>query len=326
MRVNIDPGLENLILRWLDWIAFGKRLSPHTVRAYRTDIDDFLSFLNPYCGEIITLKVLSELELKDFRAWLADKATNEVTARSRARSVSSLRHFYKWLDREGILHNAAIQVLRLPKLKASLPRPLTEIDTATLLETATELHDDWVGLRDRALFTLLYCAGLRIDEALRLDYQDWKPNETLVITGKGNKQRQIILLEIVHATMQTYLDACPFPLTADRPLFIGAKGQRLHQGVAQKSVRQIRSMLDLPDTVTPHALRHSFATHLLKDGVSIRGIQELLGHASLSTTQRYTELDIEDLRDIIDRLHPRGSEARLQTPGPQNPPFPEHEV
>ena len=308
-----DTALQNLIGKWLDWLAHGKRLSPHTVRAYRIDIDDFLVFMNTHRGALMTVPLLAELTITDFRAWIAHKAANEIHARSRARAVSSLRHFFKWLDREGVLHNAAIQILRSPKLDHTIPRPLTVSATENLLATSEENHDDWTGLRDRALFTLLYGAGLRIDEALRLNCGQWPSGDHLTITGKGTKQRQIVLLEIVHQAMKAYFKACPAPMEATRPLFIGKQGKRLNQGVAQRSVRQTRALLELPDTVTPHALRHSFATHLLVDGVNIRAIQELLGHASLSTTQRYTELDVEDIRDLIDRLHPRGSVDAIET-------------
>lgn len=320
MRQGVDPALENLLNKWLDWIANGKRLSVHTVRAYRTDIDDFLAFMNTHIGKTVTLTVLSEATLGDFRAWIAAKALDNVTARSRARAVSSLRHFYKWLDREGILHNPAIQLLRSPKLPHTIPRPLSVVNAENILELAADNQDDWAGTRDKALFTLLYGAGLRIDEALRLNCGQWPKhhNDHLTITGKGNKQRQIVLLDIVHEAMDRYFKQCPFPFASDRPLFLGKQGKRLHQGVAQRAMRQLRALLNLPDTVTPHALRHSFATHLLVDGVNIRAIQELLGHASLSTTQRYTELAIEDMRDLIDRLHPRGSVAVIQEPDSQN--------
>ncbi len=308
--VSCDEALLNLLQRWLGWIAHGKRLSVHTVRAYQADVQDFLNFMNTHRGEIVTLEMLSDATLTDFRAWVADKANDKITAASRARAVSSLRHFYKWLDREGITHNAAIKLLRSPKLRPALPRPLQTAGAQELIESATTLHDDWQGLRDRALFTLLYGAGLRIDEALRLDCGDWPSNaDSFTITGKGNKQRQIVILDIVRDTLAVYRTACPFAESPKRPLFMGKQGKRLNQGVAQRAMRQLRAMLNLPDTVTPHALRHSFATHLLVDGVNIRAIQELLGHASLSTTQRYTELDVADLRQVIEELHPRGSMA-----------------
>lgn len=315
MRQGNDPALNNLIAQWVMILADIKRLSPHTVRAYQADVDDFLSFLNRHKGEIITLPILSDATITDFRAWIAAKAMGEVTARSRARAVSSLRNFYKWLEREGICHNPEIQVLRQPKLDRNIPRPLSVASAENLLESAPETHpDDWTGIRDRALLTLLYGGGLRIDEALRLNCSHWpRDKDHVTIRGKGNKERQVVLLDRVHAAMEAYLAACPYPVAPDRPLFMGKQGKRLNQGVVQRAIRQLRGLLNLPDTVTPHALRHSFATHLLVDGMNIREIQELLGHASLSTTQRYTELDIQDLRTLIDRLHPRGSADRLET-------------
>lgn len=319
MIIGTDENLSNLVMRWLDWIAHGKRLSKHTVRAYQTDLEDFFLFLSNHRGGTITLPMLSDATLTDFRAWVGHKALDHIAARSRARSVSALRTFYKWLDREGIAHNSAIQLLRSPKLDRNIPRPMTVEVTEDLIETSEELHTDWTGLRDKALFTLLYGAGLRIDEALRLNCGEWPlTGDAITITGKGNKQRQIVLLDIVKSTMEKYRASCPLAEDSKRPLFIGKQGKRLNQGVAQRSVRQVRALLNLPDTVTPHALRHSFATHLLLDGVNIRAIQELLGHASLSTTQRYTELNIEDLRDLIDRLHPRVSQPAIQVQDSQN--------
>lgn len=308
-----DQPLEPLIVRWLDWITHGKRLSKHTVRAYQSDVLEFLTFMTTHRGESITLPVLADLSLTDFRAWVAARASHQQTARTRARGVSSVRHFFKWLDREGLVHNAAIQLLRHPKLPHTIPRPLEIPSAQAVLELAeTSVQEDWQGIRDRALFTLLYGAGLRIDEALRLNCRDWpQGQDAITITGKGNKQRQIVILDVVAEAMTSYLTHCPFIVTPERPLFMGKQGKRLNQGVAQRAMRTIRHMLNLPDTVTPHALRHSFATHLLVDGVNIRAIQELLGHASLSTTQRYTELDITDLRHVIEQKHPRGSMASL---------------
>lgn len=308
-----DPAVANIFSRWLDWIGNGKRLSKHTVRAYDADVSEFFAFLNKHRGQTVTIPVLSDCSLSDFRAWVASRAADDVSARSRARAVSSVRHFYKWLDSEGVLHNPAIKILRSPKLSRNIPRPLTIDAAQDVLSSTEDLHHDWSGLRDRALFTLLWGAGLRIDEALRLDCGDWPKNaDAFTITGKGNKQRQIVILEIVAKAMDEYRAACPFPEEPKRPLFIGKQGKRLNQGVAQKAIRDIRGLLNLPDTVTPHALRHSFATHLLLDGVNIRAIQELLGHASLSTTQRYTELQLDDLRSTLTAFHPRASMDEYQ--------------
>jgi integrase/recombinase XerC len=312
---GIDPAVTNILSRWLDWIAHGKRLSKHTVRAYESDVGEFLSFINEHRGQSVTLPLLSELSLSDFRAWVAARATDQLNARSRARAISSVRHFYKWLDGEGILHNPSLKLLRSPKLRNNIPRPLTIDAAKDVLTTTADIHQDWTGLRDRALFTLLWGAGLRIDEALRLNCKDWpKTADAFTITGKGNKQRQVVVLDIIAQSMAQYRSSCPFTETSDRPLFIGKQGKRLNQGVAQRDLRQIRALLNLPETVTPHALRHSFATHLLLDGVNIRAIQELLGHASLSTTQRYTELQLDDLRSTITAFHPRASADEFQEP------------
>lgn len=314
-----DDALTHIIGRWLNGLAHEKKLSRHTLRAYEADILHFVSFLNGYLGKTVTIAVVADCTLTDFRAWVASKARDNVAARSRARSVSSVRNFYKFLDRDGIAHNSAIRVLRNPKLYRTIPRPLHVDGAHAVLDMSSDLHHgDWVGLRDRALFTLLYGGGLRIDEALRLNIGHWpESGDSITITGKGNKQRQIVILDHMRATVAAYRAACPFPENSDRPLFIGTMGKRLNQGVAQRAMRTIRAALGLPDNVTPHALRHSFATHLLVDGVNIRAIQELLGHASLSTTQRYTELQLADMRKTIELFHPRGSrDASEYSQGP----------
>ncbi len=311
MTILILTDLTPVIATWLDWIRHGKRLSVHTVRAYQHDVQDFLEFFQAHRGHAVTMAVLADAEIGDFRAWLAKHATNGMTAKSRARLVSSLRHFFVWLDQAGHLHNSAIKILRTPKSDHTLPKPLTiEAATDVIHHAEAIARDTWIGARDVALLTLFWGGGLRIDEALQLNRDQWPVGDgvtggdTIMITGKGNKQRLVTILPEMQIAMQAYLRVCP-DQTPAQPLFIGKQGKRLNPGVAQRQLRTIRQQLGLPDTVTPHALRHSFATHLLVDGVNIRVIQELLGHASISTTQRYTELHVDDLRDLIDRLHPR---------------------
>lgn len=301
----LQADLENTFNQWMDWIANGRRLSKHTVRAYQTDLTDFFNFISGHLGHAVGLKDLSDLKLSNFHSWLAKKAAGEVSKRSRARAVSSVRHFYRWLDKQGILHNPAIQLLRTPKMDRTLPRPLSKIAAQDVMAMAAD-GADWVALRDYALFTLLYGGGLRIDEGLRLNHRDLPTGDEMVITGKGNKQRMIPVLPIVKEALEAYIKSCPYPLGKDDPVFYGKQGKRLNPGVAQRQMRHIRRSLNLPDTVTPHALRHSFATHILNNGANIREIQELLGHESLSTTQRYTELETEDLRRVIEASHPRG--------------------
>jgi integrase/recombinase XerC len=308
MVILQNEHLGVLVQSWLDWIAHGKRLSRHTVRAYQHDVHDFLLFLQHHQGQAVTIATMGDIGLSEFRAWLAKHAHDGMTARSRARLVSSLRHFYVWLDQEGHVHNSAIKLLRTPKSDRTLPKPLTIDAAKNVLDHASGLgSESWLGTRDVALFTILWGGGLRIDEALQLNQGDWPHHaDVMTITGKGNKQRQITILPEMQHAMQSYLAVCPYQ-GAEQPLFLGKQGKRLNAGVAQRQLRTIRQQLGLPDTVTPHALRHSFATHLLVDGVNIRVIQELLGHESISTTQRYTELHVEDLRDLIDRLHPRAN-------------------
>ncbi len=291
---------------WQIYLRTEKNVSRHTLRAYAGDVSHFLKFLNGHLGKPPGLDDLSGASLRDFRAWLSRKAMDGTSNASRARSLSGVKNFLSWLDRQGIMHNAAIDGIRSPKLPHKLPRPLHEENALKVLESSALLgKEDWIGQRDSALFTLLYGCGLRIDEALSLNLGDMPRDGYLRVVGKGRKERQVPVIDIVEKTLKSYLEACPFPRENNRPLFIGVKGERLNQGVAQKSMRNLRSVLGLPENATPHALRHSFATHLLQNGANLREIQELLGHASLSTTQRYTEINAEELMKIYKAAHPR---------------------
>jgi integrase/recombinase XerC len=291
---------------WTHWLTNEKRLSAHTVEAYHSDLFAFLRFVARHRGGKVSHSSLADLSLGDFRAWVADLANGDHAATSRARALSSVRSYFGFLDRRGILHNPAIGLLRSPKLPKSLPKPLTVTDAAALLDHAEDnAPEHWIGLRDRALFTLLYGAGLRIAEALSLTVADAGAMPTLRITGKGNKQRIVPILPMVSHALRQYEAACPFPRTGTAALFVGAKGEALNPAVAQRAMRSLRRQMQLPDTATPHALRHSFATHLLADGGDLRTIQELLGHASLSTTQRYTEIEATRLMDVHAKAHPR---------------------
>ncbi len=294
--------LQKLLFEWQDWLRYEKKVSRHTFRAYLSDDTTFISFLSYYHGRSISLGNLADSNITDFRAWLAKKTVKGASASSRARSLSGVKNFLTWLDRQGHAHNAAINTVRGPKLPHRLPKPLYEKQTRAVLEPAT---DNWTGIRDHALFTLLYGCGLRIDEALTLNLADLPRDGFLKVTGKGNKERQVPVLPAVLEAIDKYRNACPYSETPDRPLFLGARGKRLNQGVAQRDMRNLRIELGLPETATPHALRHSCATHLLQNGANLREIQELLGHASLSTTQRYTEIDAKELMRIYKSAHPR---------------------
>ncbi len=296
--------LADAIVKWQAWLRIEKNVSPHTFRAYNGDISQFVTFLASHHGCEVTLSHVSGTNLSDFRSWMSRKAMDGLANSSRARSLSGIKNFLGWLDKQGILHNAAIRLVRTPKLPRKLPRPLEETQALRLLEINPDLNQDWVALRDTALFTLLYGCGLRIQEALGLDISDLPREGLLIVMGKGRKERQVPVLTVVEKTLRAYRDACPFAEDPNRPLFVGEKGKRLHQGVAQKAMRDVRIALRLPETATPHALRHSFATHLLQNGANLREIQELLGHASLSTTQRYTDVNAEELMKIHKAAHP----------------------
>ncbi len=303
--------LAEKLMQWQDYLRHEKRVSRHTLRAYNGDISHFLNFLAKHLNTQIGLDDIGNITIQDFRAWMSKKAMGEdrkkgVGNASRARSLSGVKNLLSWLDKNGIVHNPAISALRSPKLPHKLPKPMQEQQTRRLIEEADLLvKEDWIGQRDRALFTLLYGCGLRIDEALQLNIRDMPRDGFLRVMGKGSKERQVPVIDIVEDTLQAYLEQCPFPSAPDRPLFVGTRGGRLNQGIAQKSMRSLRGVLGLPENATPHALRHSFATHLLQNGANLREIQELLGHSSLSTTQRYTEVDMKELTRIYKAAHPR---------------------
>lgn len=300
------PDLEKALRDWLDWLRHEKHVSRHTLRAYAADVGHFVSFLMQHKGINPGLNDLSDAGIRDFRSWLSRKAMDGASNASRARSLSGVKNLLGWLDRQGIMHNAAIRTVRSPKKPHKLPRPLHEKQALDVLQSAG-LHakEDWISHRDRALFTLLYGCGLRIDEALSLNMADMPHDGVLRVVGKGRKVREIPVIEIVEKMLREYLDVLPFGAVADEPLFRGSRGGRLNQGVAQKSMRSLRATLGLPENATPHALRHSFATHLLQNGANLREIQELLGHASLSTTQRYTEMNADEMLKVYKAAHPR---------------------
>ena len=300
------PDLQKQLQDWQVFLKTEKNVSRHTLRAYSGDVSHFMKFLNGHLGKPPSLNDLSDAGIRDFRAWMSKKAMDGTANASRARSLSGIKNLLGWLDKQGVMHNAAIESIRSPKLPHKIPRPLHEAQAREVLQWAETLaKEDWIGRRDRALFTLLYGCGLRIDEALSLNMGGLPRDGYLRVTGKGRKERQVPVIDIVERNLNLYLESCPFPAEDNRPVFVGAKGERLNQGVAQKAMRHLRTNLGLPENATPHALRHSFATHLLQNGANLREIQELLGHASLSTTQRYTEINAEELLKIYRASHPR---------------------
>ncbi len=304
--VPCKPALASAIEDWRRWLIHEKRASRHTVDAYNGDLGGFLAFLGDHLGQAPELADLESLAAADFRAWMAKRAADGASRTSIARAMSVLRGFFRWLERNGHCANHAIRAMRSPKIPQGIPKPLTVADADLLLDSVDLLPGEpWETQRDVALFTLLYGCGLRISEALDLNRAEAPVGDSLTVTGKGNKQRMLPVLPVVRDAMQSYLRLCPWQAGEDGPLFLGVRGKRLNPGVAQKRLRELRLLLGLPDSVTPHALRHSFATHLLGSGGDLRAIQELLGHASLSTTQRYTAVDSESLMAVFRAAHPR---------------------
>lgn len=305
LEIDTAPDLYDAVGKWQTWLKVEKNVSKHTFRAYTSDLGQFLTFLRGHYETEVGLNTLSAASLADFRSWLSRKSMDGLASSSRARSLSGVKNFLQWLDKQGIMHNAALSLVRSPKLPHKLPRPMEKAQAFRLIFDDIDGDTTWVDLRDRALFTLLYACGLRINEALSLNISDLPRDGYIRVMGKGGKERQVPTLPIVMETLSAYRAECPFAETPGRPLFMGERGKRMNQGIAQKSIRDVRLALRLPDTATPHALRHSFATHLLENGANLREIQELLGHASLSTTQRYTELNAEELIKIYNAAHPK---------------------
>jgi integrase/recombinase XerC len=294
-----------------DWLAHLKALkgaSPNTLSAYARDVARYLDFMAQHRGGTEGLRGIVETGQSDLRAWMAHERGRGLEARSLARALSAVKGFTAWVaDREGMEATTVLSA-RGPKFRRKLPRPLTEAGAADVIETvAFQARDDWQSARDRAVVTLLYGCGLRISEALWLRADAHPLPDVLRITGKGNKTRLVPVLPAAAEAVAAYVRLCPYDLPHDQPLFRGARGGPLSPRLIQLAMERARAGLGLPATATPHALRHSFATHLLTAGGDLRAIQELLGHASLSTTQAYTAVDSARLMEVYDRTHPRAN-------------------
>ncbi len=307
MLIIADSKLMDERSRWLEVLGQERRLSAHTLDAYERDTRQFLTFLTGHLGGPATIEDIHALRPADFRGFLAARRKDGAGARSLGRNLAGLRSLLRYLEKKGLVNAAGAGAVRSPKQPKSLPKPLSDTQAITVVSDEAQLHDEpWIAARDAAVLTLLYGCGLRISEALDLTPDDIRPGATaLRITGKGNKTRLVPLLPIVVEAVEKYRAICPYHLETGSPLFRGARGGKLHAGIIQRGMQKLRSAFGLPDTATPHALRHSFATHLLAGGGDLRTIQELLGHASLSTTQVYTGVDSSRLLEVYDRAHPR---------------------
>lgn len=349
IKYQATPKVINLIHDWQAWLKDERRYSLHTLDAYSRDLSEFFAFIAEHLEHLPDFDDLQKLDVRDFRAFLSHQSARYIEKSSVARELSTLKNFFKWLDSKEIIRNTAISIISSPRRAKNLPKALDIDETFNLLDVANQFaKNEWQGLRDTAIFTILYGCGLRISEALALDigdinlnykvgfkgtdadvstehstgvykevHEDTSTEETpqmtfatnfLKIKGKGNKERIVPLLPIIIENINAYLAACPYQLKRGEPLFLGARGERLSPRIVQRTMEKIRKYLGLPDTLTPHALRHSFATHLLAEGTDLRSIQELLGHASLTTTQRYTDVQIETLKKEYHKAHPLENE------------------
>lgn len=301
-----SAGANAALMDWLDAERALKGAADNTIEAYRRDVAEFLGFVNQHKGESQGLSPLKEVGISDMRAWMAEARSGEISARSLARKLSAVKSFFRWLsEREGFDATAVLST-RNPKFQRKLPRPLAEDAARKVLETAEfQSREPWVSARDTAVITLLYGCGLRISEALGLMGRDAPLPDVLRILGKGGKERIVPVLPAARVAVEAYRRLCPHPLDAALPLFRGVRGGKLSPRIIQQVMADTRAQLGLPATATPHALRHSFATHLLNAGGDLRAIQELLGHASLSTTQAYTAVDTARLMEVYEASHPR---------------------
>jgi len=307
---SAQPDAAEAIRGWLTFLEHERGSGANTLDAYARDLRQFCAFLSSRLGTAPALRDFNALTAADFRAFMAWRRDQGASSRSLSRSLSALRACFRHLERAGHLKNRAVLAVAMPRVPRSLPRPLTE-DKARAVVTESGEDDTrapWVGLRDQAVLLLLYGSGLRISETLGLNRHDAPvpPRDVLRVKGKGGQERVVPVLPIAQEALIHYLEACPYPLLGDDPLFVGVRGGRLSPRIVQLVIARLRAALDLPPTATPHALRHSFATHLLGSGADLRAIQELLGHASLSTTQVYTDVDRDALLRVYTKAHPRG--------------------
>lgn len=307
-ELALGGDLLGAVRAWLAHLEHERGASPNTLQSYARDVRQFLAFLKAHTGHAPCLGDLARLDAKTVRAFLAQRRKAGAVSRSLSRSLSALRMFFRWLEAEETLKNRALLQVALPKVPHSVPKPLNKQAAAEVVGAdAAAPAEDWITARDHAVLMLLYGCGLRISEALGLTPRaaPLDGRDVMRIKGKGGKERMVPALAIVSSAIAHYVRLCPYPLASDGPLFIGARGGPLSPRLIQLAMARLRQDLGLPDTATPHALRHSFATHLLSAGADLRQIQELLGHASLSTTQIYTEVDRERLLAVYDMAHPR---------------------
>lgn len=295
--------MEKLICGWIDELAFERRYSQHTVTNYRRDLFDLITFFEQHFGQKVSLEILQKAKPVDFRAWLSHRIGRGLQARSNVRALSSIKSFFQYLGRRGLIELRSLNAVRHPKLAELLPKPIEEETILRFLQLDhyTNNEPSWVSARDRALYTLLYCTGLRISEALSLTLQDIQSE--MKIRGKGKKERIVLLLPIAITRINEYVELCPYDLQSGK-LFRGVRGKTLSASLVDIRLKEAQILYDLPDHTSAHAFRHSFASHMIKEGADLRSVQDLLGHESLSSTQIYTKIDDATLFKVYETAHP----------------------
>ncbi len=297
-----NKELKDVINKWVEWLEVHRNYSSNTISGYVSDLYKFLEYLD---NDNISLNDLKYLNLRAFRGYFSQRSKKAVKRTTIARQEASLRCFFKWLDNKNIITNLSIYQLSSPKLPKSLPNSVGSSEIMDLIAAAKEDGSEyWIGLRDCAIFILLYGCGLRISEALSLKVNDIDAADMLKINGKGDKNRYVPILPIIKESIKEYIKECPYKLKVDEYLFLGAKGGQLQSRIIQRKLQRLRLKLNLSENITPHSFRHSFATHLLAEGSDLRSIQELLGHSSLSSTQRYTDVDLVKIKKEYKKAFP----------------------
>ena len=301
----MNKHIEDAFTNWLGNLKEVRNLSDNTLISYKHDVKSFIEFISTHTGSEVSIKYLNDMKISDFRSFLSYLRNKDISSTSIARIISSLKSFFNYLLNTNLIESTVVQSLRTPKQKKSLPRPISSKLAIETIKYAQDMEKEkWIGLRNKSILMLLYGCGLRISEALNLNFEDINENDYLIIKGKGNKERMVPLMDYVKNDIENYIHECPKNFMKDDPLFVGKRLDRLSPRIIQYVLEKIRHNLSLPETATPHALRHSFATHLLDSGGDLRTIQELLGHSSLSTTQKYTKVETEKLYDAYSKTHP----------------------
>ena len=301
----MDILLEKHFKSWIDNLSNIRALSKNTVISYKNDIQNFFIYLESHLDSSPNINNIKKLEINDFRSFLSYQRNKGINSNSIARNISSLKSFFNHLIKEKIIISSAVLALKSPKLKKTLPRPIDSKLAIEVIKIAETIEKEkWIGLRNKSILMLLYGCGLRISEALNLNFNDIDNEDHILIKGKGEKERIVPMMEYIKKGINDYITECPKEISAKDPLFIGKRMKRLSPRIIQYSLEKIRNSLSLPETATPHALRHSFATHLLNSGGDLRTIQELLGHSSLSTTQKYTKVETAELYKAYSKSHP----------------------